>query len=195
MGISKYREIFQRLSGKGVYPHELAFLLDNPVRNLILSPGKLCGRLHITESSTVLEVGPGPGYFSLEAARRLRKGKLFLFDIQSEMLKKNRRKLSAEGLNNFYPAAGNAGLMPFKAGQFDVVFMVTVLGEVVCITDCLHCCNYALKPGGILSLTEMKGDPDALSKEEILRMAEKCGFRFMEEFISFAGFTINLKKA
>ncbi len=71
---------------KGVFPHEWAFTLLFPLRNIFLSPEKLIRRLDVKENYKVLEVGPGPGYFSIPVARKLKNGKLYLADIQSEML-------------------------------------------------------------------------------------------------------------
>jgi hypothetical protein len=67
--------------GHGVCPHQLAFALINPLRRLILSPQRLAGRLHLDEAARVLEVGSGPGYFSVEIARRLPLGRLDLLDV------------------------------------------------------------------------------------------------------------------
>ncbi len=64
----KWRNILGRFGGKGTYPHELSFLLNFPLRRLLLSPETLANRLHLRENSLVLEVGPGPGFFSREVA-------------------------------------------------------------------------------------------------------------------------------
>ena len=41
----------------------------------------------------VLEVGPGPGYFSPHIAKIINQGKLHLMDIQAEMLEHAKRRL------------------------------------------------------------------------------------------------------
>jgi hypothetical protein len=51
--------------------YEHAAHLLNPLRKFILSPKKLVKRLELRENSKVLELGPGPGYFSLEIARSI----------------------------------------------------------------------------------------------------------------------------
>ena len=55
--VSRWRDQLNRLAGHGVYPHEFAFLLDFPLRKLILSPQKLAGHLHLTSHAHVLEIG------------------------------------------------------------------------------------------------------------------------------------------
>ena len=66
-----YRNSF---SGKGVFPPRYAFTLLIPLRSMLLSPGKLIQRLDIQEHHNVLEVGPGPGYFSSPVAKKLKRG-------------------------------------------------------------------------------------------------------------------------
>lgn len=71
---------------KGVFPHQWSFTLLFPLRNIFLSPKKLIQRLELKGKDKVLEVGPGLGYFSIPVARKIKNGKLYLADIQSEML-------------------------------------------------------------------------------------------------------------
>lgn len=84
----------------GPMPVERAPHLLNPLRALILSPRALTKRLDLKKNSQVLEVGPGPGYFSPEVARRIPEGKLVLADIQQEMLDMSRKRLEKEGISN-----------------------------------------------------------------------------------------------
>ena len=91
------RGVRARALGRGYFPHQLSCLIDNPLRRLLLTPAQLANRLPLTESSHVLEVGPGSGYFSAELARRVPQGRLELLDLQPEMLAKARRKLQARG--------------------------------------------------------------------------------------------------
>lgn len=194
MNLKKWRDVWERFSGEGVYPHELAFVLDNPLRNLILPAGGLAERLHLSPDSRVLEIGPGPGYFSAEVARRIPQGGLVLLDIQREMLTKARTKLVRNGHSNFRLVQGDATKLPFAGGTFDVVFLVTVLGEVPKPASCVASISAILKPGGMLSITEQAGDPDALTEPELQRMAEKHGFRCQESTRFRGGFTLNLTK-
>ena len=193
--VARWRDVFNRLSGQGVYPYELAFLLDLPLRKLILSPQQVADRLHLTSRAQVLELGPGPGYFSGEIARRIPNGRLTLLDIQYEMLDKNRRKLRRAAVANARWTQASADALPFTAGTFDVVFLVTVLGEVPEPRACLRAIQPVLRPGGLLSITEMQGDPDALSQAEVQQLARQCGFTLLETFSFFKGFMLNFTKA
>ena len=192
--ISKWKDILSRFSGKGIYPTELAFLLDNPLRKFILSPKNLSKRLHLSSNQTVLEIGSGPGYFSAEVAKNIPNGYLVLFDVQSEMLLKGRNKLRHNKVSNAFYVQGDAELLPFNAEVFDAVFLVTVLGEVTNPKECLIAINKVLKNYGTLSVTEMKGDPDIIPQDELKNLVNNCGFEFYEIFSSRTGYTMNFKK-
>ena len=195
INISRLKDIWSRFSGKGIYPHELAFLLDNPIRKFILTPQKLADYLHLNDNSKVLEIGSGPGYFSLEVSRRLKNGYLVLYDIQHEMLLKCKKKLSENKIQNVFLIQGDAINLPLKSDSFDVVFLVTVLGEVPDPKKCLLAIHKSLRNGGTLSITEMKGDPDLITADELRKMAAHCGFEYFEDYDTKKGFTINYKKS
>ncbi len=193
--LEKWTDIFRRFGGKGTYPHELSFILDSPLRRLLLSPERLADRLHLAEDFWVLEVGAGPGYFSVEVARRLPAGRLILLDIQQEMLLKARRKIAKARLTNVDFVQANATCLPFGRGIVDVIFLVTVMGEVADPATCLCDSFRVLRSGGLLSITEQQGDPDALSLATVRSFAEKQGFELLEIHSKGKNFTANFRKS
>ena len=88
------------------YPHQIAGLLDNPLRRALENPSASVDAIGLSGGESVVEIGPGPGFFSVEIARRLTTGRLVLFDIQPEMLDKARRKLDGAGYTNVEFHAG-----------------------------------------------------------------------------------------
>jgi CAAX protease family protein len=194
VNIARWRDVWRRFQGRGTYPHELAFLLRIPLRSLLLSPRRLASRLHLKKDSRVLEIGPGPGFFSLEIARDVAAGRLELFDIQREMLQKARRRLRRAGATNVGFTQGNGAALPFRPGSFDVAFLVAVLGEVPDPAACIASIRGVLRPRGLLSVTELPGDPDALSQPEVQDLAEKAGLQFVEAFPASKGFTVNFRR-
>jgi ubiquinone/menaquinone biosynthesis C-methylase UbiE len=170
-----------RRLGTFPYPHQAAFLLDNPIRRLVANPSRLAEALELAGAETVLELGPGPGFFSLEVAGRLPHGRLELFDIQPEMLDKARRKLERAGLRNAGFSSGDAGDgLPFPDDTFDVAFSVSVIGEVPDKASCLRSLARVVKPGGSLVFLEGFPDPDRLSGTELRQLAEPEGFSFRD---------------
>jgi arsenite methyltransferase len=169
-----------RRFGNFPYPHQAAALLDNPFRRLLVNPDRLADGLSLTGSERVLELGPGPGFFSVEIARRLTGGQLDLFDLQPEMLDKARRKLDRAGYRNVGFHAGEASTgLPFPDSTFDVAFLAAVLGEVPDKPACMRSLGRVLKPGGRLVFVEGFPDPDRISVSELRALAEPEGFAFV----------------
>jgi ubiquinone/menaquinone biosynthesis C-methylase UbiE len=192
--LERYREVWRRFAGRGAYPHELAFVLLTPLRGLLLSPAELVRRLGVAEDARVLELGPGPGYFSPGVARRVARGRLELFDLQAEMLTKARRRLRRAGATNTGFTRGDGAALPYRDGAFDAVFLIAVLGEVPDPRGCVAEVARVLRPGGVLSVTELPGDPDALSAGEVRSLAESAGLSPAASFPVRGGFTANFAK-
>lgn len=180
MNVARWKDIWRRFSGRGTYPHELAIMLLLPVRRIVLSPEKLVANLHLTRTSRVLEIGPGPGFFSIDVAQAIPQGRLELVDIQVEMLQKARRRLHRAGLHNAGYTQANAVKLPFSSGAFDVAFLVAVLGEVPDPKACLLSIADALRPGGLLLVAELPGDPDALTEQQLRTLTQSTGLEFVE---------------
>jgi ubiquinone/menaquinone biosynthesis C-methylase UbiE len=178
---------------RGVFPHEISFFLELPWRKIMLSPQKLASRLHLTPTSHVLEVGAGSGFYSVEIARQIPEGHLEVLDLQPEMLKKAQQKLEAERLSNVSYTLADARQLTFAAGIFDVIVLVTVLGEVADQPAFLHEAHRVLKPQGILSISEHLPDPDFSSFAKVKALVEREGFTFFEHFGTKWSYTANFK--
>lgn len=182
-------------TGRGkVYPHEAARGLLNPLRRLLQSPGKIAGRLHLREDSRVLELGCGPGYFSIEVSKRLPVGHLYLFDLQAEMIKMARARLREAGRRNVSFVQGDALRLPFRDGYFDVVFLVTVLGEVGDPVRCLREVSRVLAPGGLVSISEVRGDADFISFRDLRSYATNARLRFERKYGFGLNYTANYRR-
>jgi len=117
-----------------------------------------------------------------------------LFDLQKEMLEKARRKLETVGLRNVGFTQGDAGHLPFGENQFDVVFLVAVLGETPNPAACLQGIYCTLRPAGLLSITEQPGDPDFMPLPTVRALAEQQGFEFVESYGRGKNYTVNFRK-
>lgn len=194
MNVAKWKDVWRRFSGQGTYPHELAALLLFPARKILFSPDQLVRHLHLTRSSRVLEVGPGPGFFSLDVARAIPEGRLELVDIQREMLQKARRRLHRARVRHAGYTQASGIMLPFQSGTFDVAFLVAVLGEVPDPKACLSSIARVLRPGGLLSVTELPGDPDALSEQELRSLMQGTGLEFVESVPVRRGFIASFRR-
>ena len=181
-------------SGKGVFPPRYAFTLLIPFRNIFLSPKKLIQRLDLQENHRVLEIGPGPGYFSLPVSKMLKKGSLVLLDIQQEMLDIAKKRLEKRKIENVDYLLCNGVEIDLKSNSFDRVFMVTVFGEIENKNKYLKEIHRLLKDDGILSISELAGDPDKLCMEELEPLVSSFGFKAIQCFGSKKNYTMNFEK-
>jgi ubiquinone/menaquinone biosynthesis C-methylase UbiE len=187
-------DTLKRFSSKGIFPYQYAFTLLIPLRNIFLSPKQLIKRLGLKQGSVVLEVGPGPGYFSTRIAEKLSDGKLILADIQKEMLDKAKKRIDARGFTNveYYLCDGKKFDLP--DGSFDIIFLVTVIGEVENKEDYLKEFYRLLIKGGTLSISELSGDPDKMSISRIKELVAASGLVFDRMYGNEKNYTVNFRK-
>jgi ubiquinone/menaquinone biosynthesis C-methylase UbiE len=181
-------------SSKGVFPYQQAYTLLIPLRNIFLSPKQLIQRIELKEDLHVMELGAGPGYFSIHVAKSLPKGKLILADIQQEMLDYAKRRIDKKGLLNVDYYLCDGKLFRFDNNTLDRIYMVTVLGEVENKELYMQEFHRMLKKGGILSISEQMGDPDKMSIVEVKELAKNNNFTFYNLYGKERNYTINFKK-
>lgn len=76
-----------------VCPVENAGVLDHSLRRLIQNPHKIL-KPYIKSGMTVVDLGCGPGFFTIEMAKLLnRSGTVIAADLQEGMLEKVRQKI------------------------------------------------------------------------------------------------------
>ncbi len=81
-----------------VCPAELAYSLDNKIRRWLQNPKKILAPF-IKEGMTALDIGCGPGFFSIEMAKMVgTDGKVISADLQEGMLKKLSKKIKGTEL-------------------------------------------------------------------------------------------------
>src|SRR5215211_507 len=98
-------------------PYGLRFSLDLP--HPFVTRSRLREILAPEPAQRVLEVGPGTGYYSLQAAQWLAPdGTLEVLDIQQEMLDHTMRRAHALDISNIVPRQGDAQALPYPAGAW-----------------------------------------------------------------------------
>ena len=126
----------------------------------------------------MLEIGPGPGRLLLPiAARVLPGGDVIGIDMQQGMLDKLIGHAREQGVTNLTTIRGDATAPHVPAANCDIVMLCEVLGEIPDRAAALAQCFRALKPGGLLSVTELLGDPHYQFRSKLKRMAAEAGFR------------------
>lgn len=72
--------------------------------------------------------------------------------------------------------------------------MVTVIGEIPNQEIALKEIFNALKPGGILSITEIIFDPHYQRRNTVLALARAVGFKEKKKFEDWFAYTLHLEK-
>jgi len=154
------------------------FLAFNPPRKLLYSPRTLLAGL-ATEGMTVLEPGPGMGFFTLELARLVGPtGRVVAVDIQPKMLAGLRRRAERAGLE---------GRLDLRLGEPSSLGLKDLTGKVGFaltfamaheVPDCERFFSEiaaSLAPGGKLLLSEPKWHVAAEFFERELAAAVAAG--------------------
>jgi SAM-dependent methyltransferase len=176
-------------------PHRAGFVLDSPLRRLFMPADVVLSRMAVGPGMRVVEVGCGTGYMSLEVARRIQpKGVLCCVDIQPQMIEKARARIERTGFDDVRFFVAPADKLPFDIYDADLVFMVTVLGEVSDRLAALREARRVLRPGGVLSISEFLLDPHYRFRDDVLRLAQQAGFEHVSIDGSLFAYTANFRK-
>ena len=193
VGMKVLARLGRRLGIAFPCPAEGSWILDNPLRRR-LAPSQI-DRVGIRPGEQVLELGPGPGALTVEAARRTgSEGRLIAVDIQPEMIARVERKIRSAGLSNVETHVADAYHLPLAEASVDRAFLVSVLPEIPDQSRALAELHRTLKPGGVLSITEEFPDPDYPLASETIKQVEAAGFQLVERYGNFWLYTLNFKK-
>lgn len=143
----------------------------------------------------VLDAGCGPGRLAIPAAKAIgSQGELTALDIQAGMLARVQEKARTAGLSNIRLMQVELGKGKLEMAYYDRAMLVTVLGEIPEQEAALQEIYQALKPGGILSVTEVIFDPHFQSRESVQRVAGRVGFREAGFFGKRLAYTMHFEK-
>ena len=174
-------------------PTWLAWILESPLVGS-LSVATTLDRIGIQPGHRILEIGPGPGRLLIPAAHRvLPLGEVVGIDVQPGMISRLRERSARAGVTNVVAIVGDASTTA-PPGQFDLVILAHVLGEIPDRDAVLAGCFRALKPGGVLSISEIALDPHFVSQRDVGKLATRAGFHHRETQGSWLSFTANFER-
>ena len=166
-----------------VCPWWLGYLLASPLRRLMHNPRTLLAP-YVRQGMTVLEPGPGMGFFTLELARLVGpSGRVVAVDIQPRMIAALRRRAARAGLQGRLDARVTAphslGIADL-AGAVDLTLALYLVHELPAVEPFFVELAKASKPGAGLLFAEPAGHVKTADFESELESAIHAGFTLAE---------------
>jgi ubiquinone/menaquinone biosynthesis C-methylase UbiE len=151
-------------------------LLENPYFQIVAGAELLMDRAGIGPGMAVLDAGCGPGRLTVPIAKRVGEaGRVVAVDRQPRMLRQLQRRLADRAITNVETILGGLGEGRLPADRFDVVLLVTVLGEIPDKAAALREIRHALRSGGVLSVTVVLPDPHYQTLAQVRALAAEAG--------------------
>ena len=181
-----------------VFNPENAAHLDSRLRHIIYRPDRLAEK-YVKPGDRVLDFGCGPGFFTLEFAKRAGEtGQVFSVDLQEEMLAIVRGKMDAEGLGSrvtTHQCRPDSIDLPAELnGTFDFATAIFVVHEVPDPEKLFREIALLLKPGGKLFFSEPPILVPGREFREKIALAEEAGFIQAERGFYFVNRMVVLRK-
>ena len=161
---------------KHVCPWWLCFTFDNILRRLIHDPYKMISP-YIKEGDTILDVGPGMGYFTIPMARMVGvKGRVIAADIQERMLNALRKRSQKAGVEKRVIGHLSSKYSLGIKEQVDFILAFYMVHEVPDRKQFLNELFSVLKNNGTFLLVEPPFHVTKDSFAETVNMALNAGF-------------------
>jgi ubiquinone/menaquinone biosynthesis C-methylase UbiE len=180
-----------------VCPWWLGYLLASPIRRLWQDPAKIL-EPWVDAGMTILEPGPGMGFFTLELARRVgQSGRVIVVDVQAQMIERLKRRLFRAGLQDRVDvrlAESHSMGLADLAGAVDFVLAFAVVHELPSSEAFFQEAAQCLKTGGGLLLAEPSGHVKAPQFALEIEQAEKAGLHIISRPVVRRSQTALLKK-
>ena len=177
-----------------VCPVEIAGGLDNRFRRWLQNPWKILSP-YIKEGMTVLDLGCGPGFFSIDIAQMVGKsGRVIASDLQEGMLQKLRHKIQGTELEDRITLHKCQKNRIGVSENVDFVLAFYMVHEVPNQEEFFNEIGSILKPNGQVLIVEPPFHVSKKAFEETIRTAQGAGFTPAERPKVLLSKTVILKK-
>lgn len=155
----------------------IIFMHDNPLFNIFKNPEKKLRDSGIQEGQRVLEIGCGPGFYTIAASGIVGKtGKVYAMDLHPGFIRRVQKKADGKGLGNIAAIEGNASSTAFADKSMDAAFLFG-LGHISGgLKGLLEEMGRIIKPGGTVAYEKGRGH-----RKGTLETFEKAGFSLKEK--------------
>jgi len=150
----------------------ISLMHDNPLLPIFRNPYKLLRAAGLKLGQKVLEVGCGPGFFTIPAAKIVGKeGVVYAVDVHPLAIARVKEKIEKEGMKNVGPILANASDTGLPDRSIDIAFIFGLRYIAGGLENVIAEIHRILKPGGVLSFEKTKG-----SAKKLIEEVEREGF-------------------
>jgi len=161
----------------------MACIHDNPLRRMFDSPDKTLRAAGIQPGQQVLEVGCGPGFFTIAAAELVGdQGHVHAIDLHPLAIKTVGTKLQKSGRTNVTLTLADAAQTGLPSGSIDLVLLFGIIHSLP-LEQVLPELYRVLGPGGSLAVQSRPGWTPALIRGGLFTFVGKEGrvFKFRKK--------------
>ena len=177
-----------------ICPVERAGHLDSKIRSWVQNPLKIL-RPYIHEGMTVLDIGCGPGFFTIDMARLVgASGRVIAADLQEGMLEKLQKKIRGTQLEERFTLHRCEPNSIGVSDKVDFILVFYMFHEVSRPEEFLAEIESILQPNGRILIVE---PPFHVSKKAFAKMigeAQKAGLEPVQKPRVFLSKAVVLKK-
>jgi len=162
-----------------VCPWWMGYFLLHPFRRFRQNPAKILSP-YVREGMTLLEIGPGMGYFTIPLARMVGpQGRVVSVDIQEKMIVALSKRATRAGLLSRIEtrviSAHNLGITDLNR-LFDFALAFAVVHEVPDQESLFRDLHAALKVNGVLLMADPRSHFSREEYDEAIKHAVNAGF-------------------
>ncbi|MGC8897625.1 MAG: class I SAM-dependent methyltransferase [Bacteroidota bacterium] len=131
----------------------MSLMHDNILLWIFRNPYKLLKAAGLKPAQRVLEVGCGPGFFTIPAAKIVgEKGIIYALDIHPLAIKRVQKKIRTERVGNVQTVLADATQTGLPDKSIDVAFLFGFVHHAKALESILLELRRVLKPDGMLSI-------------------------------------------
>lgn len=150
---------------------------DNPILPLLKNPYKLLNTAGLKKDQRVIEVGCGPGFFTIPAAKIVgNEGHVYAIDIHPRAIERVKEKIKKTALKNITAMCIDASTTGLTGESVDLSFLFGIRYFAGGLENVIAELHRVLKAGGILSFEKTRGPEGAFIKE-----LEQVGFTYTDK--------------
>ncbi|NQE04940.1 putative arsenite methyltransferase [ANME-1 cluster archaeon GoMg1] len=150
----------------------ISLMHDNPLLPIFRNPYKLLRAAGLKQGQKVLEVGCGPGFFTIPAARIVgEEGFVYAVDVHPLAIARVKEKIEKEGIKNIKSILANASDTGLPDRSIDLAFLFGLQYIAGGLGNVIAEIQRTLKDGGVLSFEKTRG-----SAKKLIAEVERGGF-------------------